>query len=91
MLLDCTVDADGDFINDWGVADTEEALALSSIDKTRLKDCIVAVSASVWGVPTMRPAQLEACYCLLRSHCPDYLVVVHRTGGGRHTYFELSG
>jgi len=83
MLLDRTVDADSDFIDDWGVADTEEALALSGIDETRLKDCIVAVSASVWGVRTMRPAQLEACYRLLHPHHPDYLVVVHRTGGGK--------
>ena len=71
MLLDRTVDADGDFIDDWGVADTEEALALSGINKTRLKDCIADASASVWGVPMMRPAQLEACYCLLHPHCPD--------------------
>ena len=47
MLLDRTVDADSDFIDGWGVANTEEALALSSIDKTRLQDCIVAVLASV--------------------------------------------
>ena len=83
MLLDCTVDADGDFINDWGVADMEEALAFSDFDETRLKDCIVAALALVWDVPTMHPAQLEACYRLLHPHCPDYLVVVHRTGGGK--------
>ncbi len=58
MHRDRTVDANSDFINGWGVADTEEAKALSGIDKTRLQDCIVAVTASVWAVPTMRPAQL---------------------------------
>ena len=73
MLLDCTVDADSDFIDDWGVPDTEDALALSGIDQTRLKDCIVAASALVWGVPMMRPAQLEVCYQLFHSHRPDYL------------------
>ena len=83
MLLDCTVDADSDFIDDWGVPDTEDALALSGIDQTRLKDCIVAASALVWGVPTMRPVQLEVCYQLFHSHRPDYLVVVHWTGGGK--------
>ena len=31
----------------------------------------------------MRPAQLEVCYHLLHPHCPDYLVVVHWTGGGK--------
>ena len=82
MLLDRTVDADSDFIDDWGVADTEEALVLSGINETRLKDCIVAALASKWGIPTMRPAQLEACYHLLHPHRPDYLVVVHQTGGG---------
>ena len=87
MLLDRTVDAGRDFIDNWVVADTEEALALSGIDETRLKDCIVAALASVWGVLTMRPTQLEECYQLLHPHCPDYLVVVHWTGGGgRHTY-----
>ncbi len=60
MLLDRTVDAASDFIDGWGVADMEEALALSGIDETRLQDCIVAASASVWGVPMMRPAQLKA-------------------------------
>ena len=83
MLLDCTVNADGDFIDNWGAAETEEALVLTGIDETRLKDCILAASASVWGVPMMRPAQLEACYRLLHPHCPDYLGVVHRMGGGK--------
>jgi superfamily II DNA helicase RecQ len=72
-----------DFNDDWGAVVTEQALALSHVDDARLKDCIVAASASVWGVQTMRPAQLEACYRLLHPHCPNSLVVVHRTGGGK--------
>ncbi len=62
MLLDCTIDADGDFIDNWCHADTEEALALFGVNETRSKDCIATASALVWGVPTMRPAQLEVCY-----------------------------
>ena len=67
MFLDAAHAADGGFINNWGVVNTEEALALSNIDDARLKCCIVDASASVWGVPTLRPGQLEACYCLLHS------------------------
>ena len=32
----------------------------------------------------MRPTQLEVCYHLLHPHCPNSLVVVHRTGGKTH-------
>ena len=83
MLLDPSHIIDNDFPDDWGIHDTEEALALSGGDDLWLKDCIVDASASVWGVPTMRPAQLEACFCLLHPHRPNSLIVVHRTGGGR--------
>jgi hypothetical protein len=83
MFLDASDVAGGDFNDDWGVTDTEEALALSFVNDARLKACIVATLASVWGVPTMRPSQLEACYRLLHPHRPNSLVVVHRTGGGK--------
>jgi len=85
MFLDASDVAGGDFNDDWGVTDTEEALALSFVNDARLKACIVATLASVWGVPTMRPSQLEACYRLLHPHRPNSLVVVHRRGGGRLT------
>ncbi len=83
MFLGAAHTADGDFIDDWGVVDTEEALALSNVDDARLKRCIVDASASVWGVPTMRLGQLEACYRLLHPHRSNSLVVVHWTGGGK--------
>jgi hypothetical protein len=83
MFLDASDVAGGQFDDNWGVADTEQALALSFVDDARLKACIVAALASVWGVPTMRPAQLEACYRLLHPHRPNSLVAVHRTGGGK--------
>ena len=47
MLLDTSDVAGGDFDNDWGVADTEEALALSFVHNARLKDCIVVALAPV--------------------------------------------
>ena len=90
MLLDTFHVIDDDFPGNWGINDTEEALAVSGVDDLWLKDCIVDASASVWGVPTMRPAQLEACFRLLHPHRPNSLIVVQRTrGGGRLTSYEL--
>ncbi len=83
MLLNPTFITNGNFSDDWDATDTKEALAMSSVNNARLKDCIAAALASVWGAPTMRPGQLEACFCLLHPHCPNSLVVVHRTGGGK--------
>ncbi len=83
MLLNPTFVADDNFSDDWGATDTKEALALSSVNNARLKDCISATSAFIWGVPTMRPGQLKACFHLLHPHHPNSLVVVHRTGGGK--------
>jgi len=60
MLIDPSHVVNADFPNDWGINDTEETLAVSGVNDSRLKDCIVNASASVWGVPSMRPAQLEA-------------------------------
>jgi hypothetical protein len=80
-----------DFSNEWCVADTEKALALSGIDNSQLNDCNVDASASVWGVPMMRLVQLEACFCILHPHHPNSLVVVHRMGGGKtHIHQTLS-
>jgi hypothetical protein len=90
MFLDASDIAGGDFDDDWGDANTEQVLALLFVDDARLKACIIATSVSEWGIPTMRPAQLEACYRLLHPHRPNSLVVAHRTGGGRLTSYELS-
>jgi hypothetical protein len=63
---------------------------MSSVNDAQLKDCIVAASASVWGVPMMCPGQLDACFCLLHPHHPNSLVVVHWTGWGKsHILFTL--
>ena len=86
MLLDTFHVIDDDFPGDWGINDTEEALAVSGVDDSRLKDCTVDVSASVWGVPTMHPAQLEACFRLLHPPRPNSLCVVHCTGGGEDSH-----
>ena len=85
MLLDTSDVINYVFPDNWGIDDTENALALSGVDDVLLKDCIVDASASVWGV-TMRPAQLEACFHILHPHCPNSLVVVHRTGGGEDSH-----
>jgi hypothetical protein len=47
MLLNPTFIADSSFSDDWSVTNTGEALAMSSVDDVRLKDCIVAALASV--------------------------------------------
>jgi hypothetical protein len=65
MLLDPLLAFLCDFSDKWCASDTEEALALSIIDDARLKDCIINASASVLGVPTMHPRQLEVCFCIL--------------------------
>ena len=85
MLLDTSHVVDNNFPDNWGINNTEETLALSGVDDARLKDCIVDASASVWGVPAMHPAQLEACFHLLHPHRPNFLIVVYRMGGGRLT------
>ena len=86
MLLDTSEIVNYKFPEDWGIDDSEDALDLSGVDDVSLKDCIVDMSASVWGVPTMRPAQLEACFRLLHPHRPNSLVVVHCTGGGEDSH-----
>jgi superfamily II DNA helicase RecQ len=83
MLLDPTTVANDNFIDDLGATDREDAMVLSSVDDAQLKDCIVAALASIWGVPTMRPGQLEACFHLLHPHRPNSVVVVHQTEGGK--------
>jgi hypothetical protein len=83
ILLEPLLVSPDDYADDWGAANTEDAVAFSGVDHVRLKDCIVTALALVWGIPTIRPTQLEACYHLLHPHRPNALVVVHRTGGGK--------
>jgi hypothetical protein len=61
----------------------DAAVAAPSCDDVRLRQCIVAASASVWAVPNMFPTQVDACYRLLHPHHPDHLAVIHRTGAGK--------
>jgi superfamily II DNA helicase RecQ len=49
----------------------------------RLKACIVAASTSIWGVPDMFPAQLDAVFCLLHPMKPNHLAVIKQTGAGK--------
>ncbi len=61
----------------------DAAVAAPSCDDVRLRQCIVAASASVWVVSNMFPTQVDACYRLLHPHHPDHLAVIHRTGAGK--------
>jgi hypothetical protein len=83
MLLNPHDVSPDNFSDEWFAADTEEASALSSVDDARLKECIVAALAFVWGIPMICPTQLEARYCLLHPHRPNTLVVVDQTAGGK--------
>jgi len=79
-----------DFDDDLSTAEAEDTLVVPGVDNARLKKCIVFTSALVWGVPTMRPAQLEACYRLLHHHHPNHLIIVHQRGGGGDTHTQDS-
>ena len=61
----------------------DAAVAAPSWDNVRLRQRIVATSASVWAVPNMFPTQVNACYCLLHLHHPDHIAVIHHTGVGK--------
>ena len=56
---------------------------MTGCDEDRLKSCIVAASALVWGVQDMYPAQLDAIYRLLHPVRPNHLAVIQRTGAGK--------
>jgi hypothetical protein len=56
------------------------AATAGGCDDDRLKVCIVAASTSVWGVPDMFLAQLDAVFCLLHPMKPYHLAVIERTG-----------
>ncbi len=47
MLLDISDVVNYNFPDNWGIDNTEDALALSGVDDVLLKDCIVDASASV--------------------------------------------
>ncbi len=53
---------------------------MSGCNNNCLKACIVAASASVWGIWEMFPAQLNTVYCLLHPMRPNHLTVIQQTG-----------
>ncbi len=57
----------------------------------RLKACIVAASMSVWGVPDMFPAQLDAVFCFLHPVKPYHLAVKEQTGAGKTHILRMLG
>jgi hypothetical protein len=59
MLLDPSSVAPNDFSNDWGAADTEEALAVFSFD-ARLKDCIVGTARGVLWFTSPPPVKIAS-------------------------------
>jgi hypothetical protein len=88
MLLNPTFVAGGNFSDNWGATDTKEALALSSVNDTQLKDCISAASASVsvWGIPTMRRGSSRHVFVYSTPTAPIHFWLCIGQGGGRLTY-----
>jgi superfamily II DNA helicase RecQ len=67
------------------------AAAAGGCDDDCLKACIVAASMSVWGVPDMYPAQLDAVFCLLHPMKPNHLAVIERMGAGKTHILRMLG
>ena len=81
---------DGGF-DDWSTTDTARIVAMTWCDNNRLKSCIVAASASVWGVEDIFPAQLDAVYRLLHPVLPNHLAVIQQTGTGKMHITRMLG
>jgi hypothetical protein len=81
---------DANFGN-WTNTDTDEVVALTRCNDGRLKECIVATSTSIWGVPEMLPAQLDAVFCLLHPMKPNHLAVIEQTGAGKTHILQMLG
>jgi len=81
---------DGGFDN-WSTTDTARIVAMTWCDNNRLKSCIVAASASVWGVEDIFPAQLDAVYRLLHPVLPNHLAVIQQTGTGKMHITRMLG
>jgi hypothetical protein len=56
---------------------------MSGCDNNHLRACIVAASASVWGIREMFLAQLNTVFCLLHPILPNHLAVIQQTGAGK--------
>jgi hypothetical protein len=56
-----------------------------------LKACIIAASASVWGVQDIFPAQLNAVYHLLHPTRLNHLAVIQQTGAGKTHILRMLG
>jgi hypothetical protein len=76
---------------DWTDADTDEVVALTRCDNGCLKACIIATLTSVWGVPEMFPAQIDAVFCLLHPMKPNHLAVIEQTSTGKTHILRMLG
>ncbi len=77
--------------DDWTDADMDNVVALTRCDNGCLKAYIIAASTSVWGVPEMFPAQLDAVFCLLHPMKPNHLAVIEQTGAGKTHILQTLG
>ena len=72
---------------DWEAGDDEvdpSTAALLSFNERRLDETINAAARCVWSVAALRPRQRIAIRTLFHPGRPNHLVVVERTGGGKH-------
>jgi hypothetical protein len=91
MLLETPLVSPDDFSDEWGAADTEEALALSGALNARLKDYIVAALALVWASRQCTPHNYRHVIVYSTRTSPICWLLFIGQGGGRRTYCAPSG
>jgi hypothetical protein len=69
----------------------DPAVTAPLCNNIHLWQCIVALLALVWAVPSMFPTQVDACYGLLHPHHPDHLTVIHCTVAGKTHILHMLG
>ena len=62
-----------------------------NFDLSRLHRKIEACSRELWGVPSLRPRQLEAVASLMDPRTPDSVIYVDGTGAGKSHAMRVAG
>jgi hypothetical protein len=83
LILTLSLMSQTPIFGNWMDPDMDKVVTLTRCDDGCLKACIIAMSTSVWGVPEMFPAQIDAIFCLLHPMKPNNLAVIEQTGAGK--------
>ena len=60
-------------------------------DQAMMDELVAAASQNVWGVPSLRPMQLDAARVMLHPRRPDQIILVQPTGAGKSHIVRLLG